>query len=305
MTQAQTKAIAHIRSFNRFYTHILGLLDQHILDSDFSLTEARVLLEISKSDHCKANALGERLQIDPSYLSRIIRRLEDKALVTKTPAPADNRFNDLGLTAEGRQVLTDLDGRSEAQILSLIQTLSPEELTAVQDAMSLIRGKLSHAVFPAVIRGYREGDADYIIQRHMALYLTEYGLSETFGAYVESLVRRFTQNLDPACECVLIPEIGVQRMGSIAIAKADAQTAQLRYFLLEPEARGYGLGIQLVEAALAFARKIGYKRIFLETLSILTTARTIYKRMGFEITHTHPHADWGREVLEERWELDL
>ena len=303
--QEQEKAIAHIRSFNRFYTHILGLLNQHILDSDFSLTEARVMLEISKGEQCQPGELADRLKIDRSYLSRILKRLEGKALLAKTSSPEDSRVHPVQLTAAGRAVLCDLDGRSQAQIYGLIQNLSPEERASVQNAMSLIREQFVKAVYPVTFRGYQPGDEEYIIQSHSDLYLREYGLSSVFATYVDGLVRNFVKTLDPTRECVIIPEADGRRLGSIAIAKADDQTAQLRYFLLEPEARGYGLGLKLTEAALAFARQAGYKRIFLETISLLTTARTIYRRMGFAVVHTNLQSDWGREVLEERWEMEL
>lgn len=303
--QEQHKAIAHIRSFNRFYTHILGLLNRHILDSEFSLTEARVLLEISKSPQNQANALADRLRIDRSFLSRILRRLETKGLIARTPVPQDSRAHAIMLTPAGHGVLRELDGRSEAQILSLIQTLSPDDLAAVQQAMEVIRDRFSQSVCPVTVRSYRQGDAAYIIQSHTALYRQEYGLTEAFGAFVDRLVRQFTQTLDPACECVLIPQCEGRPLGSIAIAKVDAHTAQLRFFLLEQEARGLGLGLRLAQAALAFAKQAGYRHIVLETISDLTSARAIYRRLGFAITHTHPHADWGREVLEERWEMDL
>lgn len=299
-----SKAIAHIRSFNRFYTHLLGLLDRHILDSDFSLTEARVLLEISKSERCQANALADRLKIDRSYMSRIVRRLEGKGLLARAAAK-DGRALDISITPQGRAVLVELDGRSEAQVLSLIKGLPQAELTAVLDAMNLIRDRFSQAVYPVTIRGYQPGDEAYIIRRHRELYREEYGLDEVFAGFVDGLVHTFVAKLDPACECVLIAESEGHPLGSIAIARADGGEAQLRFFLLEPEARGFGLGLKLTEAALDFARKAGYTHIFLETISILTSARTIYRRMGFRVTHTHPQADWGREVLEERWEMDL
>lgn len=303
--QEQAKAIAHIRSFNRFYTHLLGLLDRHILDSDFSLTEARVLLEISKGERCQANALAVRLKIDRSYMSRIVRKLESKGLLTRAAAAQDSRAIDIRITPQGRAVLSELDGRSEAQVLSLVKGLSQAERTAVLDAMNLIRDRFSQAVYPVTIRGYQAGDEAYIIRRHAELYREEYGLNETFAAFVEQLVHAFAAKLNPQRECVLIAESEGRPLGSIAIADAGEGTAQLRFFLLEPEARGFGLGLKLTEAALDFARKAGYRHIFLETISILTSARTIYRRMGFRIAHTHPQADWGREVLEERWEMAL
>ena len=303
--QNNAAAIAGIRSFNRFYTHILGLLNQHILDSDFSLTEARVLLEISKHAPCQANALADRLRLDRSFLSRILKRLEGKALISRTPDPADSRASHIAITPEGQTVLGELDSRSEAQIGSLIASLSPAELQEVQRAMRLIRDQFSRAVSPVTIRGYRAGDEDYIIRRHGAMYLAEYGLSEVFAQFVDGLVRRFVQNLNPARECVLIPELEGTPMGSIAIADAGGDTAQLRFFLLEKEARGMGLGLRLAEAAVDFARKAGYRHIFLDTISDLTSARAIYKRLGFTVTETHTQNDWGREVLNEKWEMDL
>lgn len=302
---AQATAVKSIRSFNRFYTRILGLLDRHILDSDFSLTEARVLLEISKHPDYKAKELGERLTVDAGYLSRMLKGFEAKGLILRTPGAQDNRLNDIRLTALGEQTLAELGGRSDAQVKALIGALSPEELHSVLDAMALIREQFSRAVFPAVIRGYRKGDEDYIIRRHEELYLKEYGLSAVFAAYVNRTVHELTDHLDPAGECVLIPEIDGRPMGSIAIAKRDSQTAQLRYFLLEPEARGQGLGLRLIEEALSFCRQIGYKRVYLETISLLTTARALYSRMGFQIYKTRVQSDWGREVTEEYWELTL
>ena len=162
--QNSAAAIAGIRSFNRFYTHILGLLNQHILDSDFSLTEARVLLEVSKTEPCQANALADRLRLDRSFLSRILKRLEGKSLIARTPDPADSRASHIAITAEGKTVLGELDSRSEAQIGSLIAALSPAELQEVQRAMRLIRDQFSRAVSPVTIRGYRAGDEDYIIR---------------------------------------------------------------------------------------------------------------------------------------------
>ena len=301
----QRKAVAQIRSFNRFYTHILGLLDKHILDSEFSLTEARVLLEISKEKDCQAYQLADRLKIDRSYLSRMLKSLAEKGLICKRPSPTDNRFNNLSLTERAYEVLEELNRRSDAQTLSLIQSLTPEETSEMLGAMALIREKLSQGIFPVAIRGYRAGDEEYVVRRHEELYRNEYGLSEAFAAYVDRGVRNLTHRLNPEKECFLIPEVDGRPMGSIAVACVDEKTAQLRYFLLEPQARGYGLGLRLVASALDFARNAGYTHIFLETISALTTARTIYRRAGFQLVREEPHAKWGQQVVEERWEMDL
>ncbi|MDD3214254.1 MAG: helix-turn-helix domain-containing GNAT family N-acetyltransferase [Eubacteriales bacterium] len=302
---ARLTAVGHIRSFNRFYTRILGLLNKHILDSDFSPTEARVLLEISMHPDDRARELSQRLAVDASYLSRMLKSFETKGLITRTPCAQDNRLNEIHLTEKGEQTLAELGRRSDAQVLSLVEALPDAELNSVLHAMNLIREQFSHAAFPAVIRGYRKGDEDYMIRRHRELYLKEYGLSAVFAEYVDRTVHELTDHLDPVKECVLIPEIDGQPMGSIAIAKRDGQTAQLRYFLLDPEARGHGLGLRLIEAALDFCRKAGYQRVFLETISLLTTARSLYSRMGFRIYQSRVQSDWGREVVEEYWELML
>ena len=301
----QNEATQKIRSFNRFYTHLLGLLDRHILDSDFSLTEARVLLEISKENGTTARKLTERLKIDPSYMSRMLRGFEARSLITQTPSPTDSRSKVITSTAEGLFALERLSERSDAQVRSLTDALSPEELQSVLDAMALIRSQFSRAVFPAVIRNYLPGDEEYIIRRHRELYLNEYGLNEAFAGYVHKTVHQLTDHLDPSNECVMIAEVNGRPMGSIAIARVDAQNAQLRFFLLEPEARGYGLGLRLAESAIAFCRKIGYTHVFLETINLLTTARSIYKRLGFQLTRSFPQTDWGPDVIEEYWELTL
>jgi len=299
-------AVARIRSFNRFYTNILGLLNRHILDTDFSLTEARVLHEISKTDHCTAIALGERLRIDRGYMSRILKKAEARGLITRIQSPSDNRFQHITMTGEGRRVLKELNGRAEAQLKELIRLMSDEELAALMNAMDLVRARFSEAASPAAIRSYRPGDEEYVIRRHRELYQEEYNLSEAFCEYVNINVRRLTENLNPAKECILIPEMNGKPVGSIAVAKIDDETAQLRYFLLEPEARGLGLGNRLADEALNFCRRAGYKRVFLITMNLLTSARAIYKSKGFALTDSQPNTEWREDaVMEERWEMAL
>jgi DNA-binding MarR family transcriptional regulator/N-acetylglutamate synthase-like GNAT family acetyltransferase len=298
-------AVARIRSFNRFYTNILGLLNRHILDSDFSMTEARVLLEISKSDHSTAIALGERLKIDRGYMSRILKKAEARGLITRIQSPSDNRFQHIRITDGGRRVLEDLNGRSEAQLTELIRLMPDGELSALLNAMDLVRFRFSEAASPATIRGYRPGDEAYIIRRHGELYKEEYNLSDSFCEYVDEHVRLLAENLDPEKECILIPEIGGKPMGSIAIARFDDETAQLRYFLLEPEARGLGLGNRLVDEALRFSRRAGYKRVFLTTIDLLTSARAIYKSKGFTLTDSQPNSEFRRDAADERWDMAL
>lgn len=298
-------SIAQIRSFNRFYTNVLGLLDQHILNSGYSLTEVRVLLEISKVNNCTANILVDQLKIDRSYISRIIKHLEQEELITKVQSEQDNRVNFILLTQKGRNEVSALNKKSDEQITLLIQHFNPDEVLRVLDAMKIIKNKISETINPITIRNFVMDDIDYVISRHRVLYEKEYGLTSIFGDYVEKSVHHFSQHYDNKKECMLIPEINRHPVGSIVIAKADDETAQLRYFLLEPETRGKGLGKRLVTMAVDFCREKGYKHVFLETICSLKAARHIYKNKGFRMTQSHKNETWGKDVLEERWDLDL
>ncbi len=301
----RSDSIAHIRSFNRFYTNVLGLLDRHLLDSGYSLTEARVLFEIGKMDYCTANTMVNQLNIDCSYMSRIIKRFELNQLVVKTQSQKDSRVNCIMLTEKGRQEVDELSQKSDAQVKKMIETLSQAELIEVMDAMEVIQNRISNAVSPIIIRNFIKSDIDYVIMRHQDLYEKEYGLSSVFRSYVEKNVHYFYEHFDDQKECMLIAELDGHPVGSIVIVKVDDKIAQLRYFLLEPETRGRGLGNKLVDMVLDFCREKGYQHIFLETISFLQAARHIYKSKGFEITQTHENPEWGKDVLEERWDLDL
>ena len=297
--------ISQIRSFNRFYTNVLGLLDQYILDSGYSLTEARVLLEISKKNHCTANNLADHLKIDHSYMSRILRHFEKDSLITRVQAAQDRRLNFIVLSEKGSSVIENLNQKSNEQILHLIKNLNPNEVADILDSMQCIKTKISEALEPITIRDFIPTDIDYIISRHQSLYQAEYNLSPIFSSYVAQSIHDFAKNFDASKECLLIATIENHPIGSIAIAKTDNQTAQLRYYLLEPETRGKGVGHRLVDMALLFCQEKGYTHVFLETISALKTARHIYQSKGFKITATHKNPEWGNDILEERWDLML
>lgn len=300
-----TNAISQIRSFNRFYTKVLGLLDQHILDSEYSLTEVRVLHEISKTNKCTAIALGNQLEIDRSYMSRIIKHLDKGELITKVQSNQDNRVYYIALTEKGSNIIDELNRKSDEQIAKLFEHLGHEELSKVLESMDIIKNRISEELYPIIIRNFVEDDIEHLILRHQILYPAEYGLSSAFANDVNMVIHKFVGNFDANKECILIAEVDGQRLGSIAIAKSDDKMAQLRFFLLEPEARGKGIGKKLIENALEFCREKGYTHIFLETISKLKTARHIYKSKGFRITHTHENPAWGKDVIEERWDMDL
>ncbi|MFA9378705.1 MAG: GNAT family N-acetyltransferase [Lachnotalea sp.] len=300
-----SNAITQIRSFNRFYTKVLGLLDQHILESAYSLTEVRVLHEISRTNQCTAMVLGNHLEIDRSYMSRIIKHLGKGELITKVQSSLDNRIYYIALTQKGLNIIEELNEKSEDQIKKLFEYIEPEELDRILEAMNVIKSRITESMYHVTIRNFVQDDIEYLILRHQSLYPVEYGLSSIFADSVKLVVQQFVEHFDSNMECILIAEANGCRLGSIAIAKADSKTAQLRFFLLEPEARGKGIGKMLIESALQFSRERGYLHIFLETISKLKTARYLYKSNGFEITHTHEKPEWGMDVIEERWEMDL
>lgn len=298
-------SIRKIRSFNRFYTNILGLLNQHILESGYSLTEARVILEISKINQCTANALSTQLDLDRSYMSRIIKNLEKDALIAKVQSQKDNRVNFITLTPNGHEILAILEKKSDEQITVLIHPLEQSQLVKVTEAMETVKSILADSINPILIRNFIDEDIDYVISRHRILYAEEYGLTSAFSDYVDKGVHHFAQQYDATCECMLVAELKKKPVGSIAIVKSNDSTAQLRYFLIEPKMRGRGLGHRLVKMALDFCREKGYKHVFLETIDSLKPARHIYKSHGFSLTSSHKNSTWGESILEERWDLDL
>lgn len=297
--------ISQIRSFNRFYINVLGLLDQHILDSNYSLTEVRVLLEISKTNRCTANNLADPLKIDHSYMSRILKHLEADHLIARVQADHDKRINFIVITEKGTCTIENLNQKSDEQILKLTKNLTPTDLCHILNGMKLIKKIMSETITPITIRNFVMADIEYVISRHKNLYQNEYNLSPIFGNYVDTGVHDFVENFDADKECMLIAIVNAHPVGSIAVANVDNKTAHLRYYLLEPEVRGQGLGQRLIDKALLFCRDKNYTHVFLETISALKTARYIYKSKGFAITHTHENPAWGTNVVEERWDLDL
>ncbi|MGE5380781.1 MAG: GNAT family N-acetyltransferase [Methylocystaceae bacterium] len=302
---AAADIISEIRSFNRYYTNILGLLNQNIYDSGYSLTEARVLYEIGNQDNlCTANRLIEILGIDGGYLSRILKRFEASGLLTRERCAGDARAYKLNLTPQGFGVLDELDQSSEQQIQQLTSHLETKDRRELLAAISLIRSKLdTQAEF--AIRSFKPADIDHVISRHQILYGIEQGFDYTFGQDVARTMGQFREDYDPQRENLWIAENGGTRVGCIAIVKANETTAQLRWFLLEPYVRGKGLGRALVNTALEFARSSSYQEVFLWTVDKLQTARQLYGKFGFKPVETAEHHIWGQLLTEEKWALDI
>lgn len=301
-----TDLITDVRGFNRFYTNILGLLDKDILKSGYSLTEARVLFEIFKTENCTANALSAQLGIDASYMSRIIRKFEKNGLILKKPSPSDNRAQIISLTEAGTKQFHKLDTSSNQQIERLLEPLSKAARSEVRSAMNTIKKHLTAAQSDFTIRSFTGEDVDYIITRQLTLYETERNFtSDIWVKYLTEGVNQLVERFDPAKDCIYILEYQGIRSGCAAITHVDDSTAQFRYFFLEPEMRGLGAGGRLLDRALDFCRSHQYRHVLLWTVSAQTAARRLYQSRGFRITKTHENCTWGETVLEERWDLDL
>lgn len=298
--------ITDVRGFNRFYTNILGLLDKHILDSGYSLTEARVLFEISKTEHCTANQLAAILEIDRSYMSRIIARFEKQKLIIRHTCKSDSRISEIRLTEEGGHVFHELNNRSNQQIEKLLSKLNEKECQKVREAMNVIKKYLTMATTNLSIRPFRETDLEYVIDRQLSLYETERNFtSDDWKQYLTRGVLRLAEHFDPELDCIYILECNNNPSGCVAITHSDKAAAQLRYFFLEPELRGLGAGHKLLNMAIDFCREKGYDHVFLWTVSVQETARHLYSKAGFHLTQTSENTRWGVPVLEERWDLEL
>jgi DNA-binding MarR family transcriptional regulator/GNAT superfamily N-acetyltransferase len=300
--------IGAVREFNRRYTRIIGLLDQHLLKSQFSLTEARVLYELAHRDSPTAKEIGADLALDAGYLSRIVQSFTEQELITRTPSAADRRQYGLSLTAKGRAAFAQLNERSEHEIGALLAQLSAGDRRRLVGAMETITQILDTqrpASERVVLRPHRPGDMGWVAQQNGALYAEEYGWDMSYEALVAEIVAHFVRHFDPARERCWIAELDGQRVGSIFLVRQSDDVAKLRLLLIDPAGRGIGLGKRLVAECVAFARACGYRKITLWTQSILVAARGIYAAAGFTHVATEPHHSFGHDLVGETWELDL
>ena len=298
--------VTEIRGFNRFYTNILGLLDQQIIDSGYSLTEARILFEISKTDICTANQLCSILDIERSYMSKIINKFEKKDLIKRRKCGKDNRNIEIQLTEKGMTVFHDLNNRANKQIEDLLEKLNIEDCEKLLNGIRTVKRYFTKATKKIKIRPYEERDISYVIDRQLSLYESERQFTtEIWKKYLTQGVISLIENFNPDKDCMLILECDGNASGCIAITHTEESVAQLRYFFLEPELRGLGAGKNLLDTALNFCREKKYSHVFLWTVSAQESARKLYKNAGFNITETSKNESWGSLVLEEKWDLDL
>lgn len=313
-TAALERQVAAVRQFNRFYTGRIGVLRESLVGSAFSLTEARLLYELAHRDDVSAGTLAQDLELDPGYLSRTLRGLERRGLVSRTPAPDDGRRMLLALTEAGREAFAGLDEASRNAVTAMLKPVGSEDRRRLVDAMARIEGLLDGARPPQqsnrlpsyVLRPHRPGDMGWVIHRHGALYAAEYGWDETFEALVAEICADFIRKFDPKRDCCWIAEQDGTVVGSAFVVRGDKDgVAKFRLLYVEPTARGLGIGKRLVEECLRFARRAGYRTMTLWTNDILVAARRIYEAAGFHLMAEAPHHSFGHDLVGQTWERAL
>lgn len=309
MAIMEEKLVAELRAFNRFYTRILGLLDEHIVDSPFSLAEARVLYEISTLGHTTAADLSRSLGLDPGYLSRMIRRLVAAEYIIVTPGVSDRRQNNMALSQDGDAAVANLSARSDASVGAVVETLDDNQrdtlLRAVRDLRRILGDTLP--LRPVVLRPHRVGELGWLIHRQAVLYNRQFGWNGEFETLIARIYHEYEVAPASPPKALWVAERDGEVMGSIFVTPSAGRpgTAQLRMLYVEPEARGLGIGTSLVSQCVAFSREAGYNKLRLWTQSVLESARRIYAAHGFEMVESAPHHSFGHDLIGEYWELAL
>jgi DNA-binding MarR family transcriptional regulator/N-acetylglutamate synthase-like GNAT family acetyltransferase len=297
-----------VRRFNRFFTRRIGVLREGLLHTPYSLTEARILFEISHRDDLTASDLSRELGLDPGYLSRILARLGRRGLIDKVRSETDGRQRLLSLTSEGKDAFSLLDARSREEVAEMLGELSEGDQQRLLEAMWTIESVLARGFKfsePFFLRQHEPGDMGWVVHRHGVLYAREYGWDERFEALVAQIVADFINNHDPAKERCWIAEMDGERVGCVFVVRASDTVAKLRLLLVEPRARGLGLGSRLVEECIRFARSRGYTTLTLWTNSVLDAARHIYEEQGFKLVEEEEHHSFGHDLVGQNWELAL
>ena len=301
--------VDEVRRFNRFYTRRVGALREGLLGSEFSLPEARVLYEVAQSKNPTSTRLALDLDLDPGYLSRLLQSLRKRGLVRATASPRDARCRLLSLTSSGRKAFSLLDRRSKEEVSGMLSKLPGAAQARLVDAMKTVEALLAEnqdkEEARITLRDHRPGDLGWVVHRHGALYAQEYGYDERFEALVAGIVAKFVHDFDPACERCWIAERDGEAVGSVFVVRQSGTVAKLRLLLVEPRARGLGLGRRLVEECIGFARGKGYRKLVLWTQSDLDAARAIYRGCGFQLVKSEKHASFGVKLTGEYWALKL
>ena len=304
---AAVAAVAAVRGFNRFYTNVIGLLRGKYLDTPYSLTEARLLFELAQRDISEVTDLRRTVDIDPGYLSRILARFETDGLISRQRSAADGRRQVIRLTDSGRSVVAGLDARSAEQTRDMLAAVRDEDRRKLLDAMRVITETLTESPRPRgyLLRSPRPGDMGWVVQRNAALYAEEFGWDDPYEALVARIVADYVDNRDPDAEAAWIAEVDGAPAGCVFCVRENATTARLRLLLVEPWARGLGIGSRLVEEVLRFARRAGYTEITLWTNDILNDASRIYQRAGFTLDNENQHHSFGKDLTGQNWSRAL
>jgi DNA-binding MarR family transcriptional regulator/GNAT superfamily N-acetyltransferase len=306
-TVAGADTVAAVRAFNRFYTNMIGLLRGKYLDTPYSLTEARILFELAQRDANEVADLRRTVDIDTGYLSRILTRFESDGLISRQRSAADGRRQVIRLAEAGRSVVAGLDARSAAQTRDMLAGVGDGDQRRLLEAMRLITDVLSGPARPRgyLLRAPEAGDMGWVVQRNGAVYAEQFGWDATYEALVARIVADYVDHRDPGCEAGWIAEVDGTRAGCVFCVRENATTARLRLLLVEPWARGLGIGSRLVEEVFRFARQAGYSAITLWTNDVLTDARRIYQRAGFTLDNESRHHSFGQDLIGQNWSRRL
>jgi DNA-binding MarR family transcriptional regulator/GNAT superfamily N-acetyltransferase len=303
------RSVARVRGFNRFYTRQIGVLNEGFLESPFSLTEVRVLYELSVRDNASATDLRRALGVDAGYLSRILRGFQRRGLIQKKTSVQDARRSHLSLSAKGRAEFGKLEARQRAEVERMLVGLAPTSrrqlLLRMESVERILTRDPTASRHTITLRHHRPGDIGWITHRQAVLYHQEYGWGERYEALIARIMAEFIENFDPRAERCWVAEQDGQIIGSIFCVRKSRTVAKLRLLYVEPSARGSGLGTRLVDECIAFARSRGYRTLTLWTNSVLHAARRIYERKGFVLVEQKPHRLFGRALIGQTWELDL
>ncbi|TIR25344.1 MAG: MarR family transcriptional regulator [Mesorhizobium sp.] len=297
-----------VRAFNRFYTRQIGLLDEGLLRSPFSLTEARVLYELAHRDGLVASDLVRDLSLDPGYVSRLLKKFEERGLVEREASEVDARRASIALTPAGRQAFAPLNQDSHDQVGALLDRLPPADQERLVKAMRTVQdllGDRPEPNVPYILRPLQVGDIGWVTRRQGMLYTEEYGWDGTYEALVAEILAEFVKKFDPKWERAWIAEREGEVVGSVFVVRKSSEVAKLRLLYVEPSARGLGIGRRLVDECIAFARAKGYKTLTLWTNDILGSARRIYQTVGFKLVDEERHHSFGKDLVGQTWDLEL
>ncbi len=302
------RRVEAVRRFTRFYTRKIGVLQEGLLGSPFSLTEGRVVYELAHHETTTATELAKELGLDAGYLSRILQSFEQRGLIERRPSETDARQNVVSLTEQGQDGFALINTRSRNEVARMLEQMPPPGQRRLIDAMNTIESLLGDAPprrVPYILRPHQPGDIGWVIHRHGVLYAVEYGWDETFEALVAEVAAKFIREFDARSERCWIAEKDGENVGCVLLVRQSDEVAKLRLLLVEPKARGLGIGGRLVDECIRFARLRGYAKVTLWTNDVLLGARRIYQAAGFRLVAEERHRSFGHDLVGETWDLDL